>query len=255
MSAAQGSLAGLPLSNGGGSMGRGRSLQAARGSARATGSMPASTATAPLTQKKLMLRSQSGEGFDEEQKKKGRGLMEKSSSVPFNMHSEIDVRRWESLGTHAINMEGHCVIKNSRFTPSKLQVVMTAKNGQLCIYFEQLQAGIWRKFRLVDLDIKGLVLMYSMRDPNSFYIATPWKGSLEVSIYCTPDAQSTNSWLLTLQHMGARMEVFKERSCAELAVVFERGECQECIFKPTVSRRRKTSCGSQSSSESSSESP
>ena len=33
--AAQGSLAGLPLSNGGGSMGRGRSREAARGSARA----------------------------------------------------------------------------------------------------------------------------------------------------------------------------------------------------------------------------
>ena len=242
--AAPGSLACLPLSNGGGSMGRG-------GSARATGSMPASTATAPLTQKKLMPRSQSGEGFDAEQKKKGRGLMEKSSSVPFNMHSEIHVRRWESLGTHAINMEGHCVIKNSRFTPSKLQVVMTAKNGELCIYFEQLQAGIWRKFRLVDLDIKGLVLMYSMRDPNSFYIATPWKGSLEVSIYCTPDAQSTNSWLLTLQHMGARMDVFKEKCCAELSTVCERGECTECMFKPTVSRRRKASCGSESGSESS----
>ena len=190
-----------------------------------------------------MLRSQSGEGVDHEQKKRP-GFMQKSSSVPFNMHSEIDVRRWESLGTHSTNMQGHCVIKNSRSAGSELEVLMTAKNGELCIYFEQLQAGIWRKFRLVDLDIKGLVLMYSMRDPNSFYIATPWKGSLEVSIYCTPDAQSTNSWLLTLQHMGARMDVFKEKCCAELSTVCEH-------FKPTVSRRRKASCGSESGSESS----
>jgi len=77
--------------------------------------------------------------------------------------------------------------------------------------------------------------MYSMRDPNSFYIATPWKGSLEVSIYCTPDAQSTNSWLLTLQHMGARMEVFKGRCCAELSAVCERG------------RRKASESGSESS--------
>ena len=192
----------------------------------ARGSMPAGTATAPLTQKKLMPRSQSGEGFDAEQKKKGRGLMEKSSSVPFNMHSEIDVRRWESLGTHAINMEGHCVIKNSRFTPSKLQVVMTAKNGELCIYFEQLQAGIWRKFLLVDLDIKGLVLMYSMRDPNSFYIATPWQNSLDISIYCTPSCQSVKAWLLALQQMGARVESFQDKICVVLEPVPEI-ECEK----------------------------
>jgi hypothetical protein len=171
-----------------------------------------------------MLRSQSG-GVDEEHQKKarGRGLSarSRSSSVPFNMHSEIDVRRWESLGTHSINMAGHCVIKNSRSAGSELEVLMTAKNGELCIYFEQLRAGICRKFQLVDLRIDKLVLMYSMRDPNSFYIATPWKGRLDVSIYCTPTAQSTNSWLLTLQHMGARMEVFKERCCAELPAVYE----------------------------------
>ena len=168
-----------------------------------------------------MPRSHSGEGFDAEQKKKGQGLMERSSSVPVNMHSNIDVRRWESLGTHATNMQGHCVIKNSRSAPSELHVLMTAKDGKLCIYFEQLQEGIWRKFRLVDLFIEKLVLMYSMRDANSFYIATPWQGSLDVSIYCTPAAQSTNSWLLTLQHMGARMEVFKGRCCAELSAVCE----------------------------------
>jgi hypothetical protein len=173
------------------------------------------------TERPGMLRSKSGEGFDHEQKKKGRGVMGKSSSVPFNMHSEIDVRRWESLGTHAMNMEGHCVIKNSRCTPKKLQVLMTAKDGELCIYFEQLQAGIWRKFRLVNLRIKNLVVMYSMRDQNSFYIATPWKGSLDVSIYCTHAAQSTNSWLLTLQQMGAHMDIFKEKCCAKLAVVNE----------------------------------
>lgn len=160
--------------------------------------------------------------------------MQKSSSVPFNMYSEIDVRRWESLGTHAINMEGHCVIKNSRSAASKLQVLMTAKNGKLCIYFEQLQEGIWRKFLLVDLFIEKLVLMYSMRDPKSFYIATPWKGSFSVSIYCTPTAQSTNSWLLTLQHMGARMDIYKEKCCAKLDVVNELVEdspdCIVCVM-------------------------
>ena len=201
-----------------------------------------------------MLRSRSEEAvlqpkYDTkyDTKKQAAKCWQRSSSVPFNMHSEIDVRRWESLGTHATNMQGHCVIKNSRSAPSELHVLMTAKNIELCIYFEQLQAGIWRKFRLVDLDIKGLVLMYSMRDPNSFYIATPWKGSLEVSIYCTPDAQSTNSWLLTLQHMGARMDVFKEKCCAVLPTVCERGECAECVarFEPTVPR--KASCGSVSS--------
>jgi hypothetical protein len=138
-------------------------------------------------------------------------LMEKSSSVPVNMDSEIHGRRWQSLGTHATNMQGHCVIKNSRSAGSELEVLMTAKNGELCIYFEQLRARIWRKFRLVDLRIDDLVLMYSMRDQNSFYIATPWKGRLDVSIYCTPAALSVNSWLLTLQHMGARMDVFKEK--------------------------------------------
>jgi hypothetical protein len=151
-----------------------------------------------LDAKKLMPRSHSGQGFDAEQKKKGRRLMERSSSVPVNMHSNIDVRRWESLSTHATNMQGHCVIKNSRSAPSELHVLMTAKDGKLCIYFEQLQEGIWRKFRLLDLFIEKLVLMYSMRDADSFYIATPWQGSLDVSIYCTPAAQSTNSWLLTL---------------------------------------------------------
>jgi hypothetical protein len=171
-----------------------------------------------------MLRSQSGEGFDAEQKKKGRGLMEKSSSVPFNMHSEIDVRRWESLGTHAINMEGQCVIKNSASATVKLQVLMTAKHGELCMYFEQLLQGISSKFRLVNLHIKNLVVMYSMRDPNSFYIATPWKGSFEVSIYCTPDARSINSWLLTLQHMGAGMDVFKEKCEGLLPTVCESSE-------------------------------
>ena len=138
-------------------------------------------------------------------------IIEKSSSVPVNMDSEIHGRRWQSLGTFATNMQGHCVIKNSRSAGSELEVLMTAKNGELCIYFEQLRARIWRKFRLVDLRIDDLVLMYSMRDQNSFYIATPWKGRLDVSIYCTPAALSVNSWLLTLQHMGARMDVFKEK--------------------------------------------
>ena len=166
-----------------------------------------------------MQRSQSG-GVDQEHKKKALGRMEKSSSLPFNMHSEIDVRRWESLGT-AMNMEGHCVIKNSRSAPAKLQVLMTAKHGKLCMYFEQLQEEIWRKFRLVDLLIEKLVLMYSMRDAKSFYIVTPWKGSLDISIYCTPAPKSVNSWLLALQHMGARMDIYKEKCCAELAVVKE----------------------------------
>jgi hypothetical protein len=99
----------------------------------------------------------------------------------------------------------------------------------------------------VDLRIENLVLMYSKRDQNSFYIATPWKGSLDVSIYCTPAAKSANSWLLTLQHMGARMDVFKEKCCAVLPTVCERGECAECVarFEPTVPR--KASCGSVSS--------
>ena len=203
----------------------------------------------------VMRRSKSGEPSTENQsaaafhegKKTQEKRMERSSSVPVNMHSEIDVRRWESLGTHATNMQGHCVIKNSRSAPSEMHVLMTAKNGQLRIYFEQLQAGIWRKFRLVDLRIDNLVLMYSMRDQNSFYIATPWKGSLDVSIYCTPAAKSANSWLLTLQHMGARMDVFKEKCCAVLPTVCERGECAECVarFEPTVPR--KASCGSVSS--------
>jgi hypothetical protein len=92
-----------------------------------------------------------------------------------------------------------------------MHVLMTAKNGQLRIYFEQLQAGIWRKFRLVELRIDELVLIYRTSDQNSFYIATPWKGSLDVSIYCTPAAESTNSWMLILQHMGARIHVFKEK--------------------------------------------
>ena len=159
-------------------------------------------------------------------KKQAAKGMEKSSSVPLNMHSMIDARRWQKLGVH--DMQSHCVIKNSRCASSEMHVLMAAKNGQLRIYFEQLQAGKCKKFPLVDMRIDELVLMHSMRDENSFYIATPWKGRLDISIYCTPAALSVNSWLLTLQHMGARVRIFKEQSGDVLSTVCEHGECTEC---------------------------
>lgn len=192
-----------------------------------------------------MRRSQSGEGFDHGQKKKTRACIEKCSSVPLNMHSQIDDRRWQLLDTHVTNMQGHCFIKNSRSAASKLQVLMTAKNGELCMYFEQLLEGIWSKFQLVNLRIKNLVVLYSMRDQNSFSIATPWKGSLDVSIYCTPDGTSVNSWLLELQSMGARVDIYNDKCNAVLQTVCESGECsspKKKVFVPC-----KASCGSESS--------
>ena len=167
----------------------------------------------------VMRRSESGEGFDHGQKKNAR-----CSSVPFNMHSKIDDRRWRSLNTHSTNMQGHCIIKNSASAATNLQVLMIAKNGELRMYFEQLLEGIWNKFRLVNLHIKNLVVMYSMRHQNSFYIATPWKGSLDVSIHCTPDVKSVNSWLLALQYMGSRVDVSDEKCETVLPTVCESSE-------------------------------
>ena len=200
-----------------------------------------------------MLRSRSGEAglqskYDTKHDTKG---MQKSSSVPLNMHSMIDARSWQKLDVY--DMQSHCVIKNSRCASSEMHVLMAAQNGQLRIYFEQLQAGKCKKFLLVHMRIDEMVLMHSMRDANSFYIATPWKGRLDISIYCTPAAQSVNSWLLALQHMGARVNIFEKQSGAVLSTVPEHGECTECRFKPTVSRLRKASCGSECSSESSSQ--
>jgi hypothetical protein len=196
-----------------------------------------------------MRRSQSEEGLDHEQKKKARAFMAKSSSVPFNIHSKIDVRRWQSLLFYVTNMQGYCVIKNSASATVNLQVLMTAKHGELCMYFEQLLQGICSKFRLVNLRIKNLVVMYNMRNQNSFYIGTPWKGNLDVSIHCTPDGKSVNSWLLTLQYMGARVDVCHEKCKGVLPTVCESSEFsspKKKVFVP-----RKSSCGSESSSTSS----
>jgi hypothetical protein len=163
-----------------------------------------------------MRRSQSAKAWQQPKKQAAQGI-QKSFSIPLNMHSTIADRRW----LYDTSMQSHCVIKNSRVGTSEMHVLMTAKNGQLHIYFEQLQAGICRKFRLVDLRIDELVLMHSMRDANSFYIATPWKGRLDVAIYCTPVEQSVNSWCLALQRMGACK---KENYFAMLQTVCELGQ-------------------------------
>ena len=170
-----------------------------------------------------MHRSQSAKAWQQPIEEAAQG-MRKSSSEPLNIHSMIADRRW----LYETSIQSHCVIKNSRVASSEMHVLMTAKNGQLRIYFEQLQAGICRKFRLVHLRIDELVLVHSTRDTNSFYLAVPWKGRLDISIYCTPAALSVNSWLLTLQHMGARVRIFKEQSGDVLSTVCEHGECTEC---------------------------
>ena len=96
----------------------------------------------------------------------------------------------------------------------------------LYMFFEQMQGGIWHKFQLVNLRIENLVLMYSIRDPTSFYIATPWQNSLDISIYCTPSCQSVKAWLLALQQMGARVESFQDKICVVLEPVPEI-ECEK----------------------------
>lgn len=171
-----------------------------------------------------MLRSQSG--VEVRQQKNPKKPINKSFSIPLNMHSEIDARRWQSLSVHETTMEGHVLIKNSRSEKKELLVLSSAKNGMLYMFFEQMQAGIWRKFQLVNLHIENLVLMYSIRDPNSFYIATPWQNRLDISIYCTPSGQSVNSWLLALQQMGARVDIIQDKICAVLQPVPEI-ECEK----------------------------
>ncbi len=163
-----------------------------------------------------MRRSRSAKDWQQPIEEAAQG-MRKSSSVPLNMHSMIADRRW----LYETSIQSHCVIKNSRVASSEMHVLMTAKNGQLRIYFEQLQAGICRKFRLVHLRIDELVLVHSTRDTNSFYLAVPWKGRLDIAIYCTPVEQSVDSWFLALQRMGART---KEKYFAVLQTVCELGQ-------------------------------
>ena len=158
-----------------------------------------------------MLHSQSA--VEVLQQKNPETPMNKSFSIPSNMHSEIDARRWQSLNMHQTTMEGHVIIKNSRSSKKELLVLSSAKNGMLYMFFEQMQGGIWHKFQLVNLRIENLVLMYSIRDPTSFYIATPWQNRLDISIYCTPSCQSMNAWLLALQQMGARVLYFQDKIC------------------------------------------
>jgi hypothetical protein len=73
-----------------------------------------------------MRRSHSGEPLQQPKKQGAKG-MEKSSSVPLNMHSMIDDRRWQDLNVHDTSMQSHCVIKNSRCASSEMHVLMAAK--------------------------------------------------------------------------------------------------------------------------------
>ena len=52
-------------------------------------------------------------------------------------------------------------------------------------------------------------------------LAVPWKGRLDIAIYCTPVEQSVDSWFLALQRMGART---KEKYFAVLQTVCELGQ-------------------------------
>ena len=149
--------------------------------------------------------------------------MVRHGSLPNNMYSQIQKRRWELLEAHNPKMHGHCILKSSPKARKEMHVQMTVANGDLSIKFEQQNKGRWQSFQLCRLTVKDLVICYSHGNTRGFCIAAPWKGILEVCIYCSPCDNRTNTWLLFLQKTGARMQLIRdmENHSSELSPVEE----------------------------------
>ena len=149
--------------------------------------------------------------------------MVRHASMPNNMYSQIQKRRWELLEAHNPQMHGHCILKSSPKARKEMHVQMTVANGDLSIKFEQQNKGRWQSFQLCRLTVKDLVICYSHGNTRGFCIAAPWKGILEVCIYCSPCDNRTNTWLLFLQKTGARMQLIRdmENHSSELSPVEE----------------------------------
>jgi hypothetical protein len=133
--------------------------------------------------------------------------MKRHGSLPDNMHSLIDARRWDSREPHNTTMEGYCVIKSSPNEYKEMQVLMKLENDKLSMELEQQNKGRWHSFQLCTLTAHELEISYSLSDTRGFFVATPWKGRLEGSIYCRPADNNINGWLLLLQKAGARVRV------------------------------------------------
>jgi len=151
-------------------------------------------------------------------------VIRRNDSVPKNMHSDIEGRRWQSLDDHNIKVEGFCVIKNSHACRKEMQVKMEATNGLLDISFMQQNNAIFHEFTLVSLTIKNLAIFYSARQDNSFYLGCGCHDDLDLCIYCTFPESSTKSWLLAFQKMGARMEILVNAPQTILSPVRENTE-------------------------------
>ncbi len=136
--------------------------------------------------------------------------LKRITSIPSNMCSQIDRRRWELLEPQNIVMQGHCVIKSSPRERKEMQVLMTVENGELTIKLEQQNMGTWHDFQLCVLSVRHLVISYSKRNTRGFFIAAPWKGMLQGSIYCLPVDNRIHVWLLQLQQTGAHIRLIDD---------------------------------------------
>ena len=133
--------------------------------------------------------------------------MKRRGSMPDNIHSLIDARRWDSREPDNTTMEGYCVIKSSPNEYKEMHVLMKLENDKLSIELEQQNKGRWHSFQLCTLTAHELQISYSLSDTRGFFVAAPWKGRLEGSIYCRPVDNKRNAWLLLLQKTGACMRV------------------------------------------------
>jgi hypothetical protein len=134
-------------------------------------------------------------------------------SIPRNMYSQIEKRRWEFLEPPTAIMQGHCVIKSSPNEHKEMQVLMTVENGELTMKLEQQNGGRWHSFQLCVLSVQHLVISYSKSNKSNkrgFFIAAPWKGILEGSIYCHP-VDNRIHWLLLLQKTGACIRLIDDQ--------------------------------------------